>query len=121
MATEERAELDRIQRQAAVEIARLFRPLADAVPELIRREAVTGHNGEPRIDQIGRIRIMHAVDAYLDEIFGRFPGDASALEDVIVRWANVARAQPVRRAVADIRRRAGRSLTEAMRGGSSDT
>jgi hypothetical protein len=113
VATDERAELDRIQRQAAREIAALFRPLAEALPELVRRET---ENGTRPLTEVARIRIMYAVDAYLDAIYGRFPGDASALEDIIVHWANVARSRPVRRAVADLRRRAGQRLAEAMEG-----
>lgn len=114
MTTDEKTELDRIQRQAAREIAALFGPLAEALPELIRQESVAMPDGTRRLDPVGRVRVMHAVDRYLDAIFGRFPGDASPLEDLIVRWANEARSRPVRRAVADIRRRAGRRLAAAM-------
>ena len=114
---EDRAELDRIQRQAAREIAALFGPLAEALPDLIRQESVAMPDGTRRLDPVGRIRVMHAVDRYLNDIFGRFPGDASPVEEIIVRWANEARSRPVRRAVADIRRRAGRRLAAVMEGG----
>jgi hypothetical protein len=121
VATDEKAELDRIQRQAAREIAALFRPLAEDLPELIRQESVAMPDGTRRLDPVGRIRVMHAVDSYLDDIFGGFPGDASPLEEIIVRWANEARSRPVRRAVADLRRRAGRRLAEAMEDGAANT
>lgn len=90
------------------DVALLFETLGDAIANALVRAGATNQPMTP-----GTYRtVMQEVDAGLDVIFGRFPGDPNAaVRQVVVRDSRLARLQPLDAAV----RRWQGAMTLALR------
>ena len=108
--------LRRMQRRTERLVDARHRALAAPLGEIVRRHAEETPDG-PRITPLGQIRILAEVDVLLDRVYPKRRGAPSWLEEATVAMSTEARAQPIRDAVKDIRRRVGPRLAERMADG----
>lgn len=110
-----------IHRRQRRDIRLLYATLSDAVENAIARQTRQKAGGEA-ITEADRQAVMREVDAALDVIWGRFPGDPDgAIRQVVLRDTRAARLQPLDAAVREWRKAMPRGLrglieTEARRG-----
>jgi hypothetical protein len=93
------------------DVSLLHDVLADAIENAVRRHTAPG---QP-ITHLDRLHIMREVDAALDVIYGRAPGDSdAALRDVVLRDTRAARLLPLDEAVKEWRSAMPTSLRERV-------